>query len=447
MRIDARTVSDGQTLEADLCIVGAGPAGLTLAREFMASDLRVAVLEGGGSDAERETQRLCDGTTVGDPYAGPLVTRRRQAGGTVNDWNTMVGPEIGGKYVPLDALDLAERPWVPLSGWPLDRKSLDPYYERAHEVCGLGAYTYRANDLADADRAPLVLPGDLLTSQVYRFGVGRLFTHTYLAEVAEAPGVRLYLHANVVELETDPAGERVTQARVRCLAGAEFRLRARVFVLAAGGIENARLLLLSGGAGGGGLANRHDMVGRCFMEHPRDLSCALIPRDPALFDRMAFYTMHDTGRGTVMGRLALTEEALRRERLLNMSVTLFPEGRGARSPVMRALRRLLASRARRPRSLHLLINLEQAPDPANRVRLGRQRDALGAHRVEIEWRWREADRRNLERLHTVLARALEGTGIGRLVSAPGAPPDPNAHHHLGTTRMHRDPRHGVVDEN
>jgi choline dehydrogenase-like flavoprotein len=424
MQIDARTLPDGHTLEADLCVVGAGPAGITLARALAASDLRVAVLEsGGGFTPDRNAQALCDGTTVGDPYAGPLLTRRRQAGGTVNDWNTPVGAVMGAKYVPLDAADFSERPWLPRSGWPFDLAELEPYYVRAHEVCGLGPYTYRAEDWADAGRAPLSLRSELLTTGVYRFGVGGMFTDRYLREIARAADVVLYLHATAVELETDRAGERVTQARLRCLTGRELRLRARAFVLAAGGIENARLLLLSGGGDPHGLGNGHDLVGRCFMEHPRDRSYTLVPyeRTP-----MAFYVMHDTGRGPVMGRLALSEEAMRREHLLNMSITLFPP------------RRNYLVRRRRVR---LLINLEQAPDPDNRVTLGAQRDALGLPKVQLEWRWREADQRNLERLRGVLGRELGR--LGRLVSAP-VPPDPNAHHHLGTTRMHRDPRQGVV---
>jgi choline dehydrogenase-like flavoprotein len=450
MQIDARSIADGETLEADLCIVGAGPAGLTLARECAARGLRIAVLESGGLEADAATQALCDGTTVGDPYAGPLVTRHRQAGGTVHIWNTDVGGATGAKYVPLDAVDFSERPWVPLSGWPLAGTDLDPYYRRAQAVCGLGPCAYGAEDWADwaaPGCAPLALGTELLTSRVYQFGDGRVFTHTHLVAVAQADDIQLYLHATAVELETDPAGACVVQARIRCLTGTEFRLRARAFVLAAGGIENARLLLLSGRAQGG-LGNRHAMVGCCFMEHPRDFSCALIPRDPALLERAAFYAMHITSRGTVMGRLALTDEAMWRRRLLNMSVTLLGATRGGRPPLKRILRRLAGRAVRRLRRqpLRLLLNLEQAPDPANRIRLGTRRDALGLPMVQIEWRWREADQRNLARLRATLAEALEEAGLGLFVSTPGAPPDPNGHHHLGTTRMHRDPRQGVVDE-
>jgi choline dehydrogenase-like flavoprotein len=447
MQIDARTVPNGQIVEADLGIVGAGPAGLTLARECAGWGLQVALLESGGLRPDAATQALCGGTTLGDPYAGPLVTRHRQAGGTVHIWNTPIGGKMGAKYVPLDAIDFTERPWLPLSGWPLALTDLDWYYPRAHGVCGLGPYTYEAADWATPGCAPLPLRTSLLTPRVYQFGDGRVFTQTSLAELARARNVQLYLHATAVELQTDPAGEWVTHARVRCLTGAEFRLRARVFVLATGGIENARLLLLSARAQGG-LGNRHDLVGRCFMEHPRDGSCALLPRDPAVFEWLAFYAMHTTPRGTVMGRWALSEEAMEREHLLNMSVTLLCRPRGTRPFVKRVLRRFGGGALRRLRRepLRLLLNLEQAPDPANRIQLGPTLDALGQPRVQVVWHWREADQRNLVRLHSALAGALEDAGLGLFVSTPSASPDPNGHHHLGTTRMHRDPRQGVVDE-
>src|SRR5207248_10329113 len=180
--------------------------------------------------------------------------------------------------------------------------------------------------------------------------------------------------ATVVSLETDRAGERVTRARIRCRPKTEFQIRASIFVLAAGGIENARLLLLSSRTNGGGLDDHGDKVGRCFMEHPR-LTCALGNAAPAVLERLVFYRPHETTHGMAMGRLTLTDEVMRRERLLNMSVTFLP-------PVGRwsVLRR---------RSLMILINLEQAPDLDNRVTLGTERDALGQPKVELRWRWRD----------------------------------------------------------
>jgi len=151
MEVDARTLG-APVLDADVCIVGAGPAGLTLARELATRGRRIVLLESGGRNPDPAAQALSDGTTTGDAYAGPGVTRHRQAGGTARIWNTRFGDEMGAKYAPLDAVDFEARPWWPLSGWPFDRAQLDPYYERAQALCGLGRFAYRGEDWESPDR-------------------------------------------------------------------------------------------------------------------------------------------------------------------------------------------------------------------------------------------------------------------------------------------------------
>ena len=434
MEVDARTLTSA-ALDADVCVVGAGPVGLTVARALAAHDTRIVVLESGGHNREPDVQALSDGTTLGDAYAGPGPTRHRQAGGTAVIWNTWLGDEMGAKYVPLDAIDFEAREWLPLSGWPFDRASLDPYYQRAQSLCGLGPYRYGGDDWATPDRPLLPLSSGSLATDVYQFGPARLFTDVYLRDVRAARNVLLCLHATAVELAADPSGRLVTDVRAARVTGRPLRVRARQFVLAAGGIENARLLLLSNGVNPAGLGNDSDMVGRCFMEHPRDRSCRLVPAHPGLLDRCGFYSIHRTDAGLVMGRIAFTEEARRRDQLPAMSVTLQP------SP--RRFRWLRASR-RRGDVLELLINLEQAPDRDNRVVLGTDPDRYDRPKPVIHWRWRELDRSNLARVHAALASGFERSGIGRLVIDAAEMPDPNAHHHMGTTRMSNDPRAGVV---
>lgn len=492
MEIDARGVRDGSELAADLCIIGAGPAGLTIARALARPGLRILVLESGGRDPDPAVQALGDGTTTDPTYVDPGLTRRRQAGGTAQDWNTAVGSEIGAKYLPLDPIDFEARAWVPGSGWPFERAELDPYFTRAHEVCDLGPTSYRPADWTDPARPTLAIGGGRVVTAIYRYGLARTFTVVHLEEACRAEHVVVCLHGTVVEIVTGPGARTVTHVRVRCLGGSGFRVRARLFVLAAGGIENARVLLTSTGACARGLGNEHDLVGRYFMDHPRDYSCALVPADRALFDRAGFYDAHAAPGGFVMGRLALSAECRREERLLNGSATLRPRPPGHRSAGMQALRALRSTSLRRPlqvllgagrltlglgdvvgygyrryalgheaadvgwsvlpdkprrfETFELLLNLEQAPDPDNRVTLGPGRDALGLPRAHVVWRWRERDQQSLDRTRRILAQDLERAGIGRIVPVPGATLDPNAHHHLGATRMHRDAHQGVVDE-
>jgi choline dehydrogenase-like flavoprotein len=201
-------------------------------------------------------------------------------------------------------------------------------------------------------------------------------------------------------------------------------------------------------------------VGRCFMEHPRDRSRRFVPADRALFARCGLYDLHRGAGGIVVGRLTFTDEARRRLELPAMSITLQPLVRALRLPLAESLRtRLLGPReqpragwsharraTRRYEAFELLINLEQAPDPDNRVTLGDARDRFGLPVPAIHWRWRAIDQHGLVRVHAILAEEIERRGLGRVEAGPEAPPDPNAHHHMGTTRMHRDPRRGVVDE-
>lgn len=493
MEIDAGGVRDGSELDADLCIIGTGPAGLTIARALVRLDLRVLLLESGGHRPDPAVQALAAGTTTDATYVDPGLTRRRQAGGTAQDWNTAIGSEIGAKYLPLDPIDFEARAWIPGSGWPFDPAELDPYYARAHGVCDLGPTSYRAADWTGPGRPLLALESGRVVTAIYRYGFARTFTDVHLNDACRAENIVVCLHGTVVEVATGPDTRTVSHVRVRCLSGTGFRVRARFFVLAAGSIENSRLLLTSTGVCARGLGNEHDLVGRYFMDHPRDYSCALVPADRALFDRAGFYDLHTTRGGLVMGRLAFSAECLRQERLLNTSATLRPRPPGHRSAGMRALRTLRSTSLRRPlqalgragrlatglgdivgygyrryvlghepldvdwsllpdkprrfETFELLLNLEQAPDPDNRVTLGPGRDALGQPRAHLIWRWRERDQRSLDQARRILAQDLERAGVGRIVPIAGTTLDPNAHHHLGGTRMHRDPRQGVVDEN
>jgi choline dehydrogenase-like flavoprotein len=465
MQLDARKLPDGARLEADVCVIGAGPAGTSLARALAGLDLDVLVLESGGPRPDERVQELNEGTVIGAAYAGLRETRQRGTGGTARIWNTPVSGEPGAKYVPLDDCDFEERAGVPFSGWPFDRAELEPFYRRAQAICGLGPSTYRAEDWSDAIRPTLALTGDHLTTAIYQFGTARRFIDGNLQEIRGADNIRLCHHATVCALETDGSGRRVSAAKVACLNGRRLHIRANTFVLAAGAIENARILLVSGGNPQDAHGNRHGWVGRCFMEHPRDFALTLLPRSPDLFAATRFYDMHRAPDGTFIGgRIALRHPTIRTEQLPNASVTLLPRLKpgspraGPAALLLDELRRLGRRRAgegygwsaiREPGavlgSFQLIVNVEQRPHPENRVALGAGRDSLGVPRVELHWRWRDDEQAQLERLRSLIVRELEESRLGQVRLRAGQRPDPNAHHHAGTTRMHADPRSGVVD--
>ncbi len=340
MELDARTAADGITLSADICIVGAGPVGLALADALQRSGMQVLLIESGGLLPDAEAGALNAGATVGDPYDDLRLSRARAVGGTATIWNAVVHGMVGAKFLPMDEIDFTEREGIPRSGWCIDRGVLDPYYRNAQVVCGLGAFDYSADSLADEQHPVLPLGATGLTNAVYQFGAAERFRITLPAALRASSAVTMVHGATVTEFGRAPAGERIREARWTTLSGRRGVASAAYFVLAAGGIENARLLLTDAQR-----MKRHaaPWVGRGFMEHPIDSSLELISRAPALTLTRGFYAEHQTESGVgVMGRIGLSAALLREERLANASVRVIED---AELPLLLAARpRALARR-------------------------------------------------------------------------------------------------------
>jgi choline dehydrogenase-like flavoprotein len=431
---DARSVPRDSAIETDVCVVGAGAAGIALVRELSGRPFRVLLLESGGLEEDPATQDLYRGTVFGRNYFQLDVCRKRRFGGSTWCWQ--------GLCRPLDPIDFEARDWVPHSGWPFGAETLRPYYERAQEVLLLERFAYAGADWADPD-PPLPFVGDTMRSGVFQVAANRL-GELYREDVEKAPNVDTFLFANVVGIEA--AAGRVQRLRVATLAGNSFSVLPRCVVLATGGIENARLLLVSG------LGNQNDLVGRYFMEHPHVVAGAFLPSSAEL--SLGFYRARRRGRVEVAGYLATTDAVQRRERLLSSCSFLAPQAplpdfEVALASVVQEMDRPQAQPA--GHAVFFMNELEQAPNPASRVRLSEDKDALGVPRVQLEWRLSAVDKISARRTHEVLARALGRAGLGRLQIMLSEddhvwPPElGGGRHHMGTTRMNADPRLGVVD--
>lgn len=462
MELNATTVAMKKTIESELCIIGAGPAGLVLADQLAASGRDVVLLESGLPSGDAGAQALNEGVVLGATYRDLTTTRHRALGGTTALWNTPAPGGVGAKYVPLDAWDFEPRwPDAP-DGWPISREELHPFYVRAQARCGLGPFAYGGASWREPEgMRAFQLANDWLVPAVYQMGSRAALLTPLLASVREHANVRLCTGATAVQLQVDGTGARVTVANPD---GRRWQVRANRVVLAGGAIENARLLLLCA-AEGGGVMDRSGWLGRGFMEHPRDraLTLSLAPvTDPR---RLGWYDAHCAADGTpLVGRLALDERLAREPGMLNASGTLLPIVRPARERLRAALGRAGRLRAIQkwlPAGGHgwsthpapervfdgftILLNLEQPPRRENAIVLGDRRDAFGIPLPVLRWQWHPDDHARLVRLRGIVARALEQSGIGRVTIRESAVPDPHAHHHAGTTRMHADPRHGVVD--
>ena len=243
---DANQLTSAQIITTDICIIGAGPAGITLAMEFEKTPYKVTLLESGDLHRDRERQRLNDAEMVGDPYQNPRHTRRRQFGGAANQWGAYetFAERIGVRHMPYEPIEFEKRDWIPNSGWPITRADLDPFYERAHKISELGPYNYEASAWETADAKAIQLTGDTLTSGVYQFAGFKSFTERHHALKA-SKNITLYLNATVQEIALDDGGTNVTGLLVKNAHDADIRVVAKIVVMAVGGIETPRMLLLS----------------------------------------------------------------------------------------------------------------------------------------------------------------------------------------------------------
>ena len=459
--VDARELPDGSLIEGDICIVGAGAAGIAMAMDWIGSPHRVILLEGGGFDIEPEMQALYEGEIVGEPYYPLHAARIHAFGGTTGHW--------AGYCSDFDPIDFEERDWVPHSGWPITRADLDPYYARAHPILELGPYRYDPAFLEEHDPDVVRMPLDeeVVRTKVWRFSPPTRFGTAYRDVILRAPNVHLYTYANAVDIEANEPVTAVTGLRVRTIEGKQHRVRARQYVLACGAIQNARLLLASRRQAPQGLGNDHDLVGRYFMEHFEMPSAHLILREP---EPMKMYTMEFT-ETFARGELALTGRAQQSEQLLNATASLRPgEVSGDIRSTFQTItpefldgfrRRRFERGERAPtpspeRTFMLFTRQEQAPNPLSRVSLGSELDAMGMPRIKLDWQTSPIDRRSMRSFYEVLGREVARQGIGEIrlmdwLLEPGDPDWPSflsgAWHHMGTLRMHDDPRRGVVDAN
>lgn len=472
MYIDSRKLDGSYIVQTDICIIGAGAAGITLAREFVKTPSRVCLLESGGFTLDPATQSLTDAINVGREYPILKTSRLRYFGGTTNHW--------GGHCVPIRGINFERRSSIPYSGWPFDRNHLDQYYKRAHDVLQLGEFTYDTTAMSKSLEMDIFPFNNANVETVVSRYNPFEFGEAYREQLKNATNVSTYLFANVTSINQNPDSNYVSDVSVKTLTGNTFTVRAKYFVLATGGIDNARLLLLSNQVQKNGLGNQNDLVGRFFMEHIWYPSGLILPvnQDESL---QIYGAEHPYRRQVkIRAHIALPEKVIREQEVPDFRAEIYigrnfmfhesvssarflrdkianlewPENFGEhvaniiRDPgtVVNYLRDKQG-----PLFYRLKNFVEQTPNPDSRIALSKEKDALGLLKPTLDWRLSEIDKVGIRKAHQLIAREVGRSGFGRMrimmpededILLEGAS---GGYHHMGTTRMHVDPRKGIVD--
>ena len=467
MHIDARYLEDGSLIEGDICIVGAGPAGISIAMEWINTPYKVILLEGGGFEYDEKVQDLYDGKITGHPYYPMKSSRLHYFGGASGHW--------GGMCSTFDELDFKERDWIEDSGWPITLADIEPYYKRAHPILDLGPYEYGLDFWRKKYPSfiPLTLNEDILWNKIWQFSAPTRFGEKYRYNVINAENIYLYTYANVTMIRANDAVSSINELVVRNYTGKQYKVKAKYVILACCAIQNARLLLASNQQVSNGLGNDFDLVGRYFMEHPELKTGELLLINS---HSMKLYIRSEL---RVRSELAVSEKIQKTLRILNGTVSLMPIS------ISRKMQPAVISwQDKDPRkSLHsfnedyskaykrslyqyfisessqrygLYTRIEQAPNPSSRVVLSNEKDGLGVPRANLHWVMTALDKWTARKINELIGQQVGATGIGRVKLADFLS-DANdvtmpeftsgGWHHMGTTRMHNDPKKGVVDSN
>jgi choline dehydrogenase-like flavoprotein len=479
MIADLRSDVLPESLDTDVCVVGAGPVGITLAVELSRRGLDVVLLESGGRSIDPALQDLYRSTNVGRNHNGINLGRYRAFGGTSTQW--------GGQILPFGRMDFKRRDWVEGSGWPITFDDLEPYYLKALSFEGLDGC------LIDD---PQVWTAIGLSSPAYEAGVVSHFSRwcpqpdfakIHGKEIEGSASLRCILYATVTALSC--VNDRIVTAYARTLTGKSIRVKASRFAFCVGGIESARLLLQR-------LEDqtpppwtmRSDALGRFFQDHPTFECADIKPRNAAALHRLMdmiyfggfkyqprLYLSATRQRelrslnagGIVLFKTEIAAQVLHQVRVAASRLLRGPLSAGAVAEAVRsgvragplvaklAWRYLVHKRAFNPsdRGYRLLAFVEQAPNPESRLTLSDDTDAFGMRRAQLDWRVGQAEVDTLEGFARNVKTAFERFGLADVDIDPlVAARDPavldrtwDNYHNMGTARMADGPEGGVVD--
>lgn len=451
----------------DVCIIGGGIAGITLAM-YLKKELNILLLEGGGLDYSQESQEIYKGKNIGWNYPALDECRLRCLGGSSHIW--------GGWCANLSEFDFKEKDYIKYSGWPIEKKDLDPFFQEACSVLDLPLKTQVRYFKGWTDK--LESKNDDFYSDSFRFSYSyppTNFKVKYESELKKRKNVHCYVNANLTDMVLADNLSSVQNIEVKNYRNGVFRASAKVFVLATGGIENARLLLNFNKQVKNGIGNENDLVGRFFSDHIRISAGYFILEDPI---KKVFHTEKESDAYVFSAsRATPTEKLQKKEKILAASVMISPAYKLYNTSFSKSfkekLKDLVCSHEYMQKQFEefldkdldcrnlydgqIGLNSDHAPNPSSRVTLGVTTDQFGLKHAVLDWQFSEVDVRSNKLAALYFAKRFAQIGLGRIklndwflsnktgFAREGSSEAKDECHHIGTTRMSLSAKTGVVD--
>ncbi len=462
---------------ADVCIVGAGAAGIVLAAELVRQGKRVLLLESGGAELEPAADALNQCSYTGQPHRGANTGRFRALGGTTIAW--------GGQVLELGEQDFAARPWIPGSGWPISKEELAAYYERALAAEGLAHVTRSEREIWREMKTGAPDLGEAFDAYFTRWCPEANFARLY-RETLESPNLRVVLHATATAMLLGEDGSRVRGIECKSPAGQAHTFAAALYVLCLGTIESVRFLLQPLPSSQVPSWNRSGLLGCHFQSHI-DWNAARVPGNDAAKLRRWFANLY-LGGYKYHPKFRLAYPVQQQEKVLNIAASItcinpaetelrrikslardFVRGRvshagGEDLPgLLRQLPTMLRlaygygvhRQAAWPKesTFWLRTHCEQEPLSKSSITLLDTRDAAGLLRARLDWRVSPLEWKTIRCFTEQAQRAFARLGLAQLVPQPELAAESgyrditfdDSHHHMGGTRMARNASEGIVD--
>jgi choline dehydrogenase-like flavoprotein len=459
----------------EVCVIGAGAAGIVLALALARRGLKTLLLEAGGRGYEARTQDLYFGDVAGRDYKGLYDGRFRVLGGTTTQW--------GGQILEIDDFVFDRRPWISGSGWPFPKRELQPFYDEAQTWEGLQQSPKRAEEVWQ--KLGLENPdfGPALISELSRWCPFTNFARVYADELAQSKSLTTVLHANVCEFQLSDDETTIEAARCRTLRGHQLSFHANRFVLCMGAIESCRLLLHPAAGGAAPPWNRQGLVGKHYQDHVSCVAADVLIRDPVraqtYFDYVSIsgfrfqpklklsraeqealqtldvcgFMLFSSGENDDLALAFETYRLLKTKRFKKLSarrlahfVKHFHKLAWHRLPYSRSF-------SAKTDTCKLCVNSEQLPLAEGCVDLSAEVDALGLRRPRVRWKMSELELYSIRRYVGVIAEVFDNKGWGQIVPQAYLFSDDalmsdrfeDIYHHMGGTRMGLEAANSVVD--